>query len=214
MAITNKMTPHSPLPLNSTQAATFFQSTRLIYRAVDLNTDTDFVHTLRGDPAVHLFGTGGLSKPRSRAAAKHYAEQLTERLLGVIVCLKPSTNSDGKLGSPVPIGTMALKQEDAPHHRSATLGIAFLPTQQGKGYGSEAIQWLLQWGFESAGLHRIESCYFSWNEDAGRLYRKLGFREEGRRKECFWFNGGWGDAVITAVLEHQWRRERDELARV
>lgn len=91
------------------------------------------------------------------------------------------------------------------HHRNAGLSIELLNTYQGKGYGSEAIFWALNWAFQIAGLHRISINCFSWNSGAERLYERLGFVREGRKREVFWFDGGWGDLVEFAILEGEWR---------
>ena len=83
--------------------------------------------------------------------------------------------------------------------------VATAPEHQGKGYGSEAVQWALGWGFDMAGLHRIGIEAFSYNEGAMRLYEKLGFVMEGRRREEIWFDGGWHDFVTYGMLEGEWR---------
>ena len=47
------------------------------------------------------------------------------------------------------------------------------PAYQGKGYGEEALRWLLRTGFRHANLHRIESSYYYDNLPAAKLYRKV-----------------------------------------
>jgi len=47
------------------------------------------------------------------------------------------------------------------------------PAYQGKGYGEEALRWLLSTGFRHANLHRIEGSYFCDNLPAAKLYRKV-----------------------------------------
>ena len=59
------------------------------------------------------------------------------------------------------------------------MGIQICREEQGKGYGSEAIKWVLEWGFLAAGLHRVTIGCFSFNEGARRLYERLGFVVEG-----------------------------------
>lgn len=142
---------------------------------------------------------------------------MNDALIGVIVCLKPNPDrdpststpeheiSDEKSATPEPIGFMSLDHQFGPIHRSAVVGISVVASQRAKGYGEEALRWLLRWGFQAGGLHRIEIGHFSWNEGAGRMYRRLGFEEEGRRKECFWFWGGWGDEVVLGMTEGRWR---------
>ena len=74
------------------------------------------------------------------------------------------------------------------------------------GYGTEAIEWVLDWGFKIAGLHRIAVSCFEWN-GAQRVYQRLGFMLEGRRREALWYYGGWKDLLEFGMLEEEWRRK-------
>ena len=62
-----------------------------------------------------------------------------------------------------------------------------------------------------AGLHRIGLGSYSYNDGAARLYRRLGFEQGGRRRECSWLDGGWHDVSMFSMLEDEWRaRQREE----
>ncbi|HKD77138.1 MAG TPA: GNAT family protein [Ktedonobacterales bacterium] len=54
----------------------------------------------------------------------------------------------------------------------------------GKGYGTEALYLLLDYAFSALGLHNIMLDTTSYNERALRTYRRVGFREIGRRREA------------------------------
>jgi RimJ/RimL family protein N-acetyltransferase len=88
------------------------------------------------------------------------------------------------------------------------MSIQICREEQGKGYGSEAIKWVLEWGFLAAGLHRVSIACFSFNEGARRLYERLGFVVEGRAREVVWKNGGWHDSIMMGMLEGEWRANR------
>ncbi|KAM0805902.1 acyl-CoA N-acyltransferase [Usnea florida] len=106
----------------------------------------------------------------------------------------------------MPIGQIHLHPPPSEsHHRKASLSINILPAHQNHGYGTEALQWVLQWGFQTAGLHRVELFCFEWNEGARRLYERVGFRLEGRRREALWFEGRWWDLLEFGLLEGEWR---------
>ncbi|KAK1749974.1 acyl-CoA N-acyltransferase [Echria macrotheca] len=111
---------------------------------------------------------------------------------------------------PKAIGTLFLWPMHAlmAHHRNATLGIALARDHRGKGYGPEAINWVLDWAFLRLGLHRVQLGCFSFNDRALRCYRKLGFVEEGRDREAVLFERGWHDVVRFALLEHEWEKMR------
>lgn len=46
---------------------------------------------------------------------------------------------------------------------------------------------------------------FAWNQGAIRLYEKLGFVHEGTRRDFFWHDGRYQDAVDLVTLEDEWR---------
>ena len=143
-----------------------------------------------------------------------------QALLGAIICLPPAeaaadddvprtANKDKKSSAPVPIpvGHIMLSKPTPTmaHHRNCEIGIGMLKEHRGKGYGSEAIMWILNWGFRMANMHRIALECFEWNEGAIKLYKKLGFTLEGRRREFLWFDGRWHDKLNFSMLEDEWR---------
>ncbi|KAH7551890.1 acyl-CoA N-acyltransferase [Bipolaris maydis] len=91
------------------------------------------------------------------------------------------------------------------HHRTMEIALDILPAYQGKGYGSEAINWALDFGFRRAGLHSVRLRAFGWNKGAIRLYERLGFVVEGREREAVWFEGAWWDSFTLGMLDREWR---------
>jgi RimJ/RimL family protein N-acetyltransferase len=105
---------------------------------------------------------------------------------------------------------MTAPEPDEVIHRNTEIGLGLTPAAQGQGYGSEAIEWALDWAFQSAGMHRVAVKAFEYNEGACRLYERLQFKFEGRAREAFWHNGRWWDDVEYGMLEHEWRARRVE----
>ncbi len=102
------------------------------------------------------------------------------------------------------IGNCGLRVGELPH-RSANLGIMLgVRELQGKGYGSEAMRLLLEYGFATLGLHRISLQVYENNPRAIRCYEKCGFRREGVRREERWWAGRWWTSFDYAILEHEW----------
>ncbi|MHB8693428.1 MAG: GNAT family N-acetyltransferase [Solirubrobacteraceae bacterium] len=88
-----------------------------------------------------------------------------------------------------------------PVHRNAELQIRVgAEAARGLGVGTEATHLLLRFGFEELGLHRIYLHVFQTNERALRLYRRVGFREEGLLREAAFVREAWIDVVIMAIL--------------
>jgi RimJ/RimL family protein N-acetyltransferase len=90
-------------------------------------------------------------------------------------------------------------------NRSATLGIVIGREHWSNGLGTEAVQLMVDYGFAEMGLHRVELGVFSYNDRAIKSYTRVGFREEGRRRENNFHAGRWHDEVLMAILEDDWR---------
>jgi hypothetical protein len=79
---------------------------------------------------------------------------------------------------------------------------------QGKGYGPESISWLLDWGFTSQGLHRIELGTYEVNERAQKAYVGMGWVVEGRKREALFKAGRFWDIIIMGILATEWKEKR------
>lgn len=94
------------------------------------------------------------------------------------------------------------------HHRSCTLGIMLGSAHQGRGYGTEAIDWALDWAFRVAGMHAVRLSCFSFNERAARLYQRLGFVHEGVTREAYYFDCKWYNRILFSILDREWAARR------
>jgi len=75
-----------------------------------------------------------------------------------------------------------------------------------KGYGSDALRTLLRFGFDEMNMRRVQLTVYDFNERAQAAYRKVGFVEEGRRREALYTEGRHHDIVVMAVLRDEWQR--------
>jgi RimJ/RimL family protein N-acetyltransferase len=75
----------------------------------------------------------------------------------------------------------------------------------GKGYGTEALQLLIRYGFNTLNLHRLNLDVYAFNERAQKCYRKVGFREEGKRREAIYINGAYHDLLTLGLLVDEWK---------
>ncbi|KAF6822626.1 hypothetical protein CMUS01_11001 [Colletotrichum musicola] len=215
-----------------------YKTRRLLIRAFE-NTPRDrtFLHTqIENDPVNVSLSMPTLARPRAEKHSEWMAEQLTKAVLSVMLCLipEPATTSrdtsgqdqqeppsEEKSQEPTPIGYLCLGWGGGPadqaQHRSVSLGITLAAAYQGQGYGAEAIDWALDWAFRFGGYHRVSLGTTSFNERAQRLYKKLGFVEEGRAREAHYFDRRWYDMISYGMLEGEWevlRGFRDKPAEV
>ena len=102
------------------------------------------------------------------------------------------------------IGTCQLYNIDLVN-RSAELQIRIGNSlNQGKGYGSQAIKLLIEYGFNDLGLERIYLHVFGNNEKALRTYMKLNFIIEGKLRKAAYLNGKFHDIIVMSLLREDW----------
>ena len=95
-------------------------------------------------------------------------------------------------------------------HNKAVLEIYIgQPEYQGKGFGKEAMDELLDKAFNELQLNRVQLVTRPGNTAAEKLYQQCGFRIEGREKQAIKTDQGYADQVLWAILSEQWRSERD-----
>ncbi|WP_460757715.1 GNAT family N-acetyltransferase [Nocardiopsis oceani] len=107
-----------------------------------------------------------------------------------------------------PVGDCALIDLD-PDNAEVNYRIALdSMASTGKGYGTEATDLVLEYAFETAGLHRVALQVFDFNTQAQRSYEKSGFVREGVWREHLRWDGKWHDAVLMSILEHEYAERR------
>jgi RimJ/RimL family protein N-acetyltransferase len=108
------------------------------------------------------------------------------------------------------IGNIGLHQMHTPVNKvskRAMLGIAIGDLEEAsKGFGTEAIKLMLDYGFNSLNLHRIELTVFDFNERAFKAYKKIGFKEEGTKREALYLKGKYHDLIMMAILKKEWKK--------
>ena len=103
------------------------------------------------------------------------------------------------------IGDCALRMESAAAGQ-AELGFTFARAHQGRGFATEAVSHLLDYGFDRLGLHRIFAVADARNVRALALAERVGMRREGEFRDAEWFKGEWTTTVLYALLETDRRR--------
>lgn len=93
-----------------------------------------------------------------------------------------------------------------PIHRTAEVGI-FIGDEKyrGQGYGAEALELLLAYGFKILNLNNIMLKVFSFNQRAIKSYEKVGFRIFGRRSQAYYVNGRYYDVIMMEALAQDFK---------
>jgi RimJ/RimL family protein N-acetyltransferase len=93
-------------------------------------------------------------------------------------------------------------------NRRAMLGIVIgAKDYWGKGYGQDATRLLLDYGFNLLNLNSIMLGTFSFNARAINCYKRVGFKEIGRRRQARIIGGEKYDAVLMDILAEEFESE-------
>lgn len=144
--------------------------------------------------------------PMTRMAEETWMENLKDRddtiRFSIVI---PQEDGSEKL-----IGNCGLHNIDW-KNRVAEVGIVIGEKEfQGKGFGTEAMELLLEYAFNTVNLNRIELYTYSFNERAQKSYNKVGFVEEGRKRKFLWLKGKYHDAIIMGILAEDWNEKKKE----
>ncbi|QOY33844.1 GNAT family N-acetyltransferase [Anaerobacillus isosaccharinicus] len=100
------------------------------------------------------------------------------------------------------IGTIGFNALSLKHKR-AEIGYELLPQHWRKGYATEAISKVLEYGFNDLGLTRIGAVVFVENIASSQLLLRLGFEKEGVLKQYMYQNGIAHDTYVYGLLKEQ-----------
>jgi RimJ/RimL family protein N-acetyltransferase len=89
--------------------------------------------------------------------------------------------------------------------RLAEIGFTIARAHWSKGYASEAVRALLNYAFNTFGLHRVTASADPRNAASCRVLEKAGLVREALFRRSLWFKGEWADDVVYAALREDWQ---------
>ncbi|MDO7907500.1 GNAT family protein [Paenibacillus sp. JX-17] len=98
------------------------------------------------------------------------------------------------------VGTVSLFQVMRGPLQSAFIGYDLDQKYNGKGYTTEAVRQIVEYGFYELKLHRIEAGAMTHNIASIRVLEKAGFHKEGVAQKNVHINGKWEDHQVLAIL--------------
>ena len=137
--------------------------------------------------------------PFSQAAEEKWFDQMVDKQgksdYHFVICLI----EDGQ-----PIGTAGLHDLDLENGK-AEFGISIgEKAEWNKGYGTETLRAICDFGFGQLRLERIYLEVYDGNEAGKRAYQKAGFVTEGALRNSHFADGRHRDALIMSLLRDEW----------
>ena len=78
------------------------------------------------------------------------------------------------------------------------------PSQRNKGFGRQALKWILDRAFVEDTFHRVYLDYYTGNDPACHLYESMGFRHEGCARGACKKMGEYHDVNVMAILREDY----------
>lgn len=92
-------------------------------------------------------------------------------------------------------------------HLRAEIGYILHPDWWGKGIMSEALNKILDFGFNNLKIHSIEANVNEQNIASMTLLKRKGFKQEAFFRENYFFEGKFLNSVIFCLLEQDFKRK-------
>lgn len=89
-------------------------------------------------------------------------------------------------------------------HRYCFVGIIISKDEQGKGYGTEAINFISGYGLNILGLNKIVAYVLRNNISSLKIFEKNGYKKEGCLKSHYFISGDFYDCYI--LCKHKKRK--------
>lgn len=174
------------------------ETERLFLRRLS-HDDAEEVLELRGNPETMKFIPRPLVKNLEDAIA--HIDMINEKIdTNVGINWGITIKDNDKI-----IGIIGHYRIQPENHRSE-IGYMILPEHQGKGYVSEAILAILEYGFQDMNLHSIEAVIDPENSASERVLQKNGFVKEAHILENEYYEGRFWDTIIYSMLKRNFRK--------
>lgn len=154
--------------------------------------DLSFIHKLKKNPDIMQYWCNEPYTTKEQIL-KDYENRQTDTTIREFIIYKSGEK----------IGYTSLFNQNA-RHRSATFAIMLDPSQQGNGYATEAVRLIVEYGFNILNLNKINLDVVDFNEKAIHVYKKVGFKIEGEKRQQFYINGEYTNGILMGLLKEEY----------
>ncbi len=161
--------------------------------------DLEDIHSWACDPRTAAMLGEVFIRPRTREQTQEYLDNLLEGGSGANFVIADGDSLNY-------LGQCSLMMVDG-IARKAELSMVLREECTGQGFGYEAGQLVIRFAFFHLNLRRLWLKVLAENARAIRLYKKLGFRVEGRLREDSFRAGYYEDVLVMGLLRQEWHEE-------
>lgn len=156
--------------------------------------DLEFIHAIENDESV--WEISNTQTPYSKFLIKQYLEQAHKDIFEVKQLRLVVSNYNDEA-----LGLIDLFDFDFKNSR-AGVGILIKDNiNRGKGYGSEALQLLINYSFTHLGLHQLYCNISEENKTSIKLFKNQGFEKVGLKKDWNYVNGSFKNEYLFQLIK-------------
>tara|TARA_R110002126_G_scaffold39248_1_gene116639 strand:+ start:723 stop:1274 length:552 start_codon:yes stop_codon:yes gene_type:complete len=174
---------------------TEIETERIRLRLIDIS-DLDSIHTLHSLPETDKYNALGIPNSTEETKAiiepwikENQSEKIKTYTFAIV------NKSNGKF-----MGLFGFKVGHQKYKR-AEVWYKIHSDYWKKGYATEALKAILDFGFDTLNLHRIEAGCAVENIGSIKVLEKSGMVREGRLRQILPLKSGWSDNFQYAILE-------------
>ncbi len=151
--------------------------------------DLDFIYVIENDEQI--WEMSSTQTPYSRFLIKQYLENAHQDIyeikqLRLMICTYDEAT----------IGLIDLFDYDPTHNRAGVGIIIAEEANRGKGYGAEALDLIVKYGFTHLRLHQLYANISEDNHTSIKLFENCGFTMVGVKKEWNLINNSYKDELL------------------
>jgi len=169
------------------------KSTHILLRALTPE-DLDFLELVENNE--DLWYLSDTLQPFSRPILKEYLDHSHKDIYEV-----KQMRLVIALHNKQPIGFIDLYDFD-PKNKRAGLGILIIEGYQAKGYGTEALELMIDYAFDILDLHQLFASIIEENTRSLKLFKSFGFEEVGLKKDWRYNSGKFQSEYLLQKINH------------
>lgn len=168
------------------------------------DSHASFFYQLASDEQLRYYSS---DEPFRKMQPEEFVYFFLTRLMPATQNYLPFVVLDGETGHPV--GQIHAGRIDY-DNQNCMIGFEIHPRYQGRGYGTDAVETLLDYLFFDMELHRVGAEVYEYNIASQKVLKKLGFVLEGRLTQWLYRNQKYWDKLLYGILRDEWINSFDD----
>lgn len=172
------------------------ESSRLVFRRVTVEDVRERYLNWLQDPEVNEFLETRWAEQTLETINEFVQERLGDPLVYLLAIIK---RIDGKHIGNIKLGPIN------PIHLSADISYFIGEKQEWhKGYASESVERISQFGLDDLGLRSIQAGVYGKNEQSAKVLENCGFQKAGRFRLKLRYKERWDDHLVYNLVNPNW----------